>query len=128
MVPGRAVHYAGLAIGAAALLFALLPFTTSHTLVDVAGPYPSTAVSCGPPIAEATHPPPHDSGWFGYAPLTSTPSGFPARPCYEPARDRLVFSVAGLFVAAVLGWFTARVGPPRGRRWRHRMRRRPAQA
>jgi hypothetical protein len=109
VISSRVVRCAGLAIGATAVLFALLPFTTSYTLLDVSGPYPSTSVSCGPPVVEATHSQPRNSGWFGYAPLTSTPYGFQAHPCYAPARDRLVLSTVGLFAAVLLGWFAARI-------------------
>jgi hypothetical protein len=109
-------------IGAAAVAFALLPFSTSFTLRDISGRYPPTAVSCGPPVVEATRTPPKEAGWFGYAPLTSTRPGFTTYPCYEPARQRLAISAIGLFLAVLLGWWSFRIeqGNGRARRWRPR--------
>jgi hypothetical protein len=128
VVSSRVVRIAGLAVGAAALVFALLPFSTSFrpdpkTRHEVL--YPSFVVSCRAPVVEATRPSSQDGGWFGYAPLTSTPEtqGFIGRAaCYEPARNRLIVSAAGLFGAALLGWVSASLGgdpgPLRRRRWR----------
>jgi len=126
VVPSRVLRYAGLAVGAAALVIALLPFATSFTLFDVSGPYPPTSVSCGPPIVEATRTPPTDGGWFGYAPLTGASAGFNRHVCYEPARHRLTFSAVLLFIAVLLGWASMRGGRADGRVPRHRWRPRPA--
>ena len=121
MVSSRVLRYAGLAVGAVALVIALLPFATNwgDSLLL------AHSTSCGPPIVEATRTPPKDGGWFGYAPLTATPSGFEAHPCYEPARHRLTISAIGLFAAGRLGWFAGRIDRP-GRFYRRRWRTRPA--
>jgi len=122
VISNRLVRIAGLVVGGAALVFALVPFTTSITLHDFAGDYPPTTLSCRSPLIEVTRPAPSDAGWFGYAPLTAAPPNFFGRPCSEPARNRLIVSAVGLFVAALLGWVSARIGgdpgPLRRRRWR----------
>lgn len=44
----------------------------------------------------------HDSGWFGYAPLTSTPPhSFPT--CHGASRHRLAWGSVFLIVAVLLG-------------------------
>jgi hypothetical protein len=120
VVSSRVVRVAGLLIGAAALVLALLPFTTSFTLHDISGAYPPVPVSCGPPVVEATRAPSRADGWFGYAPLTAAPaSGFSVHACHEPARHRLIGSAIGFLIAALLGWWSARLAGDIGvrRRW-----------
>jgi hypothetical protein len=112
-------------------VLAWLPFGTRFTLPTggFAIRYPPTSVSCGPAVVEAIRTPPRDAGWFGFTPLTSTPEarGVVADgACYEPARHRLIVSAVGLFVAALLGWWSFRIERDDG--WTRRRRRRPSSA
>ncbi len=120
MVPNRVVRLAGLVVGSAALVFALLPFTVVYgdSLVT------QQTVACRAPLVEVARPAPQHGGWYGYAPLTSTPIG--RHTCHGPARHRLIVSAAGLVVAALLGWVSARIDGGRGRARRRVWRPHPA--
>jgi hypothetical protein len=122
VVPSRVLRYAGLAVGAAAVVIALLPFTASR--VDSVLMAHST--SCGPPIVEATRTPTTDGGWFGYSPLTGAPADFNRHVCYRPARHRLTVSAVLLFIAVLLGWASMRMDRPGRTYGRHRWRPHPA--
>jgi len=122
VVPSRVLRYAGLAVGAAALVIALLPFAASGGDSVLM----AHSTSCGPPIVEATRTPPTDGGWFGYAPLTGASAGFNRHVCYEPARHRLTFSAVLLFLAVLLGWASMRRDRSDGGVPRHRWRPHPA--
>ena len=113
------MRIAGLVIGAAALLFALMPYAVA-TNAYVSSP----RVWCGPAAVEVTHTPPKTGGWYGYAPLTSTPIN--PSSCYPPARHRLVLSAIGLFLAMLLGWWSAHLDRGDDRFRRRRWRPRPA--
>jgi hypothetical protein len=126
VVSSRAVRVAGLVVGAAALVLALAPFRTGVTLHDEAGAYPTFARSCGPSVVEATRTPPHDAGWFGYVPVASTAVLGAPGACHEAAKPRLAWSAVGLLVAALLGWWSARLDRGDRRSRRHRWRPHPA--
>jgi hypothetical protein len=81
-----------LAVGG--VLMAVLPFDRPKPR----GPYlysESSSLSCPAPIVSAWRHQPANSGWFGYAPLTSVPA--PVESCAEAARRRLAY--AGLLIA-----------------------------
>jgi hypothetical protein len=119
------LRYAGLLVAAAAVVVAVLPFRTGVTLYDVSGAYPTFARSCGPPIVEVTRTHPTDAGWFGYAPLTSTPLVNAPGACHDAATGRLAWSAIGLLLASLLGWVAGRFdggsGSFRRIRWRPRL-------
>jgi hypothetical protein len=116
VLSSRVVRIVGLVVGGAALVFALLPFSATYVTTQMA---PARAL-CDAPVVEATRTP-AEGGWFGYAPLTSTPLS-QGHLCHDEARHRLIVSAGGLFVAALLGWVSARLGGDSGplgrRRWR----------
>jgi hypothetical protein len=82
-------------------------------------------VACRAPLIEVTRPMPKPGGWYGYAPLTSTPPAFPYS-CHGSARQRLGISAVGLFVAALLGWWSVGIDRDDGRARRRRWRPHPA--
>ena len=63
------------------------------------------------PIVDAWHGNKNDSGWFGYAPLTSTPMSFPT--CRGEARHRLALAALGLLGSVALGMFIFLARRPR---------------
>jgi len=72
-----------------ALVLALMPFGRLEDGNHIIG-----STTCGSPIVSAWRAEPRDSGWFGYAPLTSTPitvTPFTVAPrCRHLARERLL--------------------------------------
>ena len=81
----------------------LVPFSPRVTPGSPAGPGFST--HCSAPIVSAWKVQ-HDSGWFGYAPLTSTPlsSGFSFPSCRGRARGRLELGALMIGLAMALGF------------------------
>ena len=81
----------------------LVPFSKPVASGYTAGPGVSTR--CRAPIVSAWKVD-HDSGWFGYAPLTSTPlsSGFSFPSCRGPARSRLELGALMIAFAIALGF------------------------
>jgi hypothetical protein len=109
MRKGRAA--AAIAIGVAFVALVVLPFNRVPALGHAYARPGALNVSlhCGPPIVDAWRHDPAQSGWFGYAPLTSTPFAGPeiAGPCRAPARHRLE-SVAFLVTGAAVLAFVRR--------------------
>jgi hypothetical protein len=72
-------------LGIAVVTLVFLPFgrvESGNTIVV-------GSTTCSSPIVSAWHTEPTDSGWFGYAPLTSTPL-LAVQPCRSLARHRLL--------------------------------------
>ena len=69
------------------------PSSESGTFLAVA-----PQVHCSAPVIDAWRAPAASSGWFGYAPLTTTPVVF-GSGCRQTSRNRLRLSVLGLVVA-----------------------------
>jgi hypothetical protein len=93
-----------IALGIAAVAIALLPFSGGTTINNGTGFLASA--HCTAPVVSSWHSPRTRPGWFGYAPLTSTPA-ISARPCQTPARQRLVVAVV-LAGGALLLWLLPR--------------------
>lgn len=80
----------GLAV--AGVLLALLPFDrpwTPRGSFTYSAPSSISSTNCSAPIVSAWRHEPTSSGWFGYAPLASTP---PLESCAAAARRRLVYA------------------------------------
>ena len=112
----RLLRIVGLAIVAAAVLVAVLPFRTTlprHGTFVVS--YPPIRSSCGPPITNAWH-----AERTRYLALSATnPEAPPGVGCVTPARNRLAVSAVGFVLAVLLGIVARFIDrPPRSDRRR----------
>ena len=84
-----------IALAAIGIAFAVLPFHLTGFPPELWRT--SSAPHCSAPIVSAFRAP-HDGGWFGYAPLTSTPVKMHLPTCKAAASRRLQY--AGMFILA----------------------------
>jgi hypothetical protein len=93
---------AGIALAIAAAVIALLPFDPpAPRRTYTYGSGFSQSSTCASPIVSAWRRDRPPSGWFGYAPLTSTPSAL-SLPCRGPARHRLLIAAFPAVAALLL--------------------------
>jgi hypothetical protein len=103
----RVLRGAAVMIMATAFGLALAPLHASGPFVIAQSDAPKLlpaepSHACHVAVIDAWHARP-DSGWFGYAPLTSTPLGSPLAGCRAAAQHRLrtaaIVFLVGVFVA-----------------------------
>jgi hypothetical protein len=110
--PGRptyAPHVRKLALVALAAVAALAVVGVTLSLLPFDRPHPRGTITygpgfssrCSPPIVSAWRPD-HESGWFGYAPITGAPP-ISFGSCQGAARHRLAWAGAVFGGAALLG-------------------------
>jgi hypothetical protein len=127
----RALRIAAGLIAAFAIVYAAVPFSAEppdhfalgasqaprHVLIPagalVAVSSVGSEMRCGPAAIDAWHAKSPPTGWFAYAPLTSTPA-MGGGTCRAPSQDRLQVSFVGLLLAFGLVLVARWIGRPRG--------------